>query len=60
VKHDSGHTLLLIELRRLLKDAEAFEFHDSHPAADTFPKIELYARLAALIAMNRQGKFNNS
>lgn len=59
MEHDRGHTLLLIELRRLLKDAEAYEFHDSHPASDTFPKVELYARLASLLQMNRQGLFDN-
>jgi len=56
---DTGHETLVKELSVLLKEAEAYEFHDFKNSTYPTPKIELERRLALMVQGVKDGKYDN-
>jgi len=54
-----GHLTLIHTLKSLLKEAEEFEFHDFKNTKYPFPKMELHARLSAIMAHVVEGSFDD-
>lgn len=54
----NGHEQLIIDLKDLLKQAEAFTFHDFKSDIGA-PKIELDRQLQILIKNNRNGRYDD-
>ncbi len=56
---DKGHKDLLTDLKDLLAEAEAFQFHDFKNETYAFPKKELVDRLEAISLKVREGDYDN-
>lgn len=56
---DEGHHKLVSELAVLMKEAEAYEFHDFKNSTYPTPKVELERRLLLMAQGVRDGKYDN-
>lgn len=56
---DQGHDDLISDLKEILRQAEAFEFHDFKNTNYAMPKMALNSRLGDLQDFMKQGKYDN-
>jgi hypothetical protein len=56
---DPGHDLLIADLRNLLRDAEAFEFHDFMNGKYAAPKVALHTALLRIDSNVSEGRYDN-
>jgi hypothetical protein len=56
---DAGHEALLSDLKDILKQAEAFEFHDFENSNYATPKFALDRCLENIRNFNKGGKYDN-
>lgn len=56
---DKGHSALIIDIEKLLREAEDYSFHDKKSTAPS-PKVKLVLRLNAILDNNLAGKYDNS
>lgn len=54
-----GHARLLDDLRELLREAEAFEFHDHKNTRYAAPKAQLHAKLTGMAVNVRKGVYDD-
>jgi hypothetical protein len=58
-QQDLGHEALVGELRKLLDEAERYEFHDFKNSTYPAPKVELERRLRLMAMGVVDGKYDN-
>lgn len=56
---DQGHLDLIKDIAELLKEVEAFEFHDFKNEKYAAPKMELVMKLGAIMDSAKNGKYDN-
>ncbi len=59
MNNDKGHEALLADLRAIIADAEAREFHDFNNTKYAAPKMALAAALLELRQNVMSGKYDN-
>ena len=59
MERDEGHEKLIDDLKDLLTDAEAFEFHDFKNKNYATPKIALVQRLDSIARRAKEGIYDN-
>lgn len=55
----NGHEKLVSDLKKLLKEAEDYQFHDFKNEKYPTPKIQLVLELGAISDKARTGKYDN-
>lgn len=57
--NDEGHMRLIADLKDILGEAEAFQFHDFRNEKYATPKMELVNRLTQIANRARNGDYDN-